>query len=167
MTTLKPVIGFFAAMLLCAAQAAAEDKEPSLTVEMGGAGEWRLRGGSSCGPDIGLEVTVIERWLEIEASVTPLFSRAEAEIGTGLIFRKPFDLSKSLEFLIGAGPEWIFRPAGEKPSSIAAEATVEFVYSPWPERHVGFFIEPAYTYDFGKGHEQAISVTGGLHIGID
>jgi hypothetical protein len=43
---------------------------------------------------------------------------------------------------------------------------VEFVYSPWPERHAGFFIEPKYSYDFGKEHEQSFGVMGGLHIGI-
>ncbi len=160
-------MGLFA-LLLFAPQAQAEDKEPSFVVELGGAGEWGLqRGGSSFGPNVDLEYTVIEHWLEVEAGVTPLFANGQAEIGTDLVFKKPFDLSESLEFLIGAGPEWVHRASGEKPAdSMAGEAIVEFVYSPWPERHVGFFLEPSYSYDFGKGHEQSLGVTGGLHIGI-
>jgi hypothetical protein len=169
MNNCKGMIGICAAMLLFAPKAQAEEKEPSLVFEMGSAGEWGLQhGGSSFGPNVALEYTVIEHWLEFEVGVTPLFSKGQAEIGTDLIFKKPFDLSKSLEFLIGAGPEWVHRTSGEKPvDSIAGEVVVEFVYSPWPERHVGFFIEPAYAYDFGKGHEQSIAVTGGLHIGIE
>jgi len=33
--------------------------------------------------------------------------------------------------------------------SISGVTIVEFVYSRWQERHVGFFLEP-YAYDFGK-----------------
>ncbi|MGA7328903.1 MAG: hypothetical protein WBX25_31560 [Rhodomicrobium sp.] len=162
-------IGIIAVMLLLTPKALAEDKEPSFVVEMGGAGEWGLQhGDSSFGPDVGLEYTVIEHWLEIEVGVMPLFSNGQADIDTELLFKKPFDLTDRLEFLIGAGPEWIHRTNGSKPAdSIAGEVAVEFVYAAWPERHVGLFVEPAYTYDFGKGHEQSITVTGGLHIGIE
>jgi hypothetical protein len=156
-----------AALLLFAGRVEANDKEPSFVIQMGGAGEWELQHGSgSFGPAAALEYTLIKHWLELEVGVTPLFSSGKTEIGTDLIFKKPFELSKSLEFLIGAGPQWIHR-TGENPrDSVAGDIMVEFVYSPWPERHAGFFLEPKYSYDFGKEHEQSFGVMGGLHIGI-
>jgi len=163
------MIGIIAAVLLFASKAQAEDKEPYLFFEMGGAGEWGLQhGGSSAGPAVAVEYTVIEHWLEAEAAVTPRFSNGQTEIGTDLVFKKPFNLSDSLEFLIGAGPEWVHKANGEKPAdSVAGEAVVQFVYSPWPERHVGFFAQPSYSYDFGKGHDQSLGVSAGLRIGIE
>jgi hypothetical protein len=123
-------------------------------------------GGSGFGPAVAIEFTAIEHWLEIEAGVTPLFADGQAETGTELVFKKPFELSQSLEFEISAGPEWVHKRSEKPADSLAGVAIVEFVYSPWPERHLGFFLEPGYAYDFGKGHEQSLGVTGGLHIGI-
>jgi len=68
--------------------------------------------------------------------------------------------------LPSAGDNGLNRSGAQPADSVAGEAVVEFVYSPWPERHVGFFLEPSYAYDFGKGHEQSLGVTAGLHIGI-
>jgi hypothetical protein len=157
--------GILAALVLFAPQAQAEDKEPAWGFEMAGSGGWGLRrGGSSAGPEVALEYTVIEHWLEIEGGFSPQFSKGEAEYDSGLIFKKPFELSKSFEFLIGAGPVWLHRADTD---SVATEAIVEFKYFPWPEKHVAFFIEPDFAYDFGKGHEQSIGVTAGLYVGID
>ena len=84
------------------------------------------------------------------------------------LFKKPFDLTDRLEFLIGAGPEWVHKSGGEKPAdSVAGAAIGEFVYSLWPKQHAGVFIEPSYTYNFGKGHEQSLGISAGLHIGIE
>jgi len=152
------------ALLMVLAPASAEDKEPSLVFEMGGAGGWGLfQGASSFGPEIALEYTVIEHSLEIEIGTSPQFSRGQMEFDTDLVFKKPFELTDRLEFLIGAGPLWLHKPDAD---SVAGEAIAEFVYSPWPDRHVALFIEPDYSYDFGKGHEQSFGVTAGLHIGI-
>jgi hypothetical protein len=163
---IRKAIGFSAALLLSAETSFAEEKEPALVFEMGGGGEFGFRGGTSYGPEIGLEYTIIKRWLEVETSVNPLFRRGQAEIGTDFIFKKPFQITDRLEFLIGAGPEWIHR-TNKEPDSVAGVAITELVYEILPERHVAVFVQPAYSYDFGKGHEQAISVTAGLHIGIE
>jgi hypothetical protein len=158
------MIGSIGALLLFAAAANAEDKEPTLVVVMGGAGGWGLsQGASSFGPEIGLEYTVIEHFLDIELATSAQFSKGQQEFDTDLVFKKPFELSDRLEFLIGAGPVWIRKADAD---SFAGEAIVEFVYSAWPERHVAFFIEPNYSYEFGQGHEQSIGVIAGLHIGI-
>jgi len=157
--------GLIAALFLFTGEAQAEDKEPSLGFEMANGASWGLpHGGSSIGPEVALEYTVLEDWLEIEGGFSPQFSKGQVEYDTGIVFKKPFDLSKSLEFIIGAGPTWVHKLDAD---SIAGEAVVEFKYFPWPERHVAFFVEPGYSYDFGKGHEQSLEVTVGLYVGIE
>jgi len=50
-----------AALLLIGGQARAEEKEPSVLIEMGGVGEWGLRdGGQSFGPTVSIEVTPLK-----------------------------------------------------------------------------------------------------------
>ena len=156
-----------AVLLLVAPSVHAEEKEPSTFIEIGGAGEWGLRhGGFSFGPNLGVEHTIIENWLEIEAGVTPLFAKGQAETGTDFFLKKPFELSKSLEFEAGGGVEWIHKVSGKPSDSMAGEAVVEFIYRPWQDKNFRLFLEPAYAYDFGKEHEQSLSVSGGLKIGI-
>jgi hypothetical protein len=156
-----------AALALSAVAAFAADEEHSIVLEIGGAGDWGFHGGAAYGPDIGLEFTVIKGVLEVATGVTPLISKGNAEIGTDLIFKKPFELSKQLEMLIGAGPEWIYRSGGESQrNSVAAVVVADFVYSQSPESAVAIFVEPAYSYDFGRGHEEAFSITAGLHIAV-
>ncbi|MGO9546911.1 MAG: hypothetical protein ACLPPF_19220 [Rhodomicrobium sp.] len=157
--------GLTAALLLVAGGAQAEDKEPSLGFEMAGVGSWGLpHGGSSFGPEVALEYTVMEDWLEIEGGFSPQFSKGQVEFDTGIVFKKPFELSKSFEFIIGAGPTWVHKLDTD---SVAGEAIVEFKYFPWPERHIAVFVEPGYSYDFGRGHEQSLGVTLGLYVGIE
>ena len=104
------IAGTLASLLLLALKAQAEDrdiKEPSAEIEIGGASERSLsKGGSSFGPTLAVEFTPIEHWLEIEAGVTPLFNRGQMEWDTDLILKKPWALSKTVEFMIGVGPEW-------------------------------------------------------------
>jgi hypothetical protein len=71
-------------LLLFAAAASAEEKEPFAVVQLGAAGEWGLpNGGSSFGPTAAVEFTPIKNWLEIETGVTTLFSRGQTEMGHG------------------------------------------------------------------------------------
>jgi hypothetical protein len=58
----------------------------------------------SFGPTGAIEVSPIENWLEIEAGVTPLFSRGARQWGTDLLFKKPYTLSDNVEFMFGVGP---------------------------------------------------------------
>jgi hypothetical protein len=87
----------FASLFLCCGNAFAQsidvDKEPEpvAIVELGGAGSWNLKGGSSLGADVAAEVTPIENWLELEAGVTPLFTRHSTEWDTDLLFQKALD----------------------------------------------------------------------------
>jgi len=87
--------------------AQATHKEPAATLEFGGTGSWDVKGGSSFGPAVAVEVTPIENWLELEAGVTPLFGNGAREWDTDLLFKKPWTFSKKVEFMAGVGPEWV------------------------------------------------------------
>ncbi len=118
------------------------------------------------GPTAAVEVTPIEDRLELEAGVTPAFSRHGTEWDTDLLFKKPWTLSQKVEFMLGAGPEWVHaREAGVVTNSLAAEIALDFMF--WPHGHrFGWYLEPAYDYGFGRDHEQSIGVSVGLLIAI-
>jgi hypothetical protein len=98
------------------ALAADKDKEPSAIVEIGGASEWSLQNGAaSLGPSIAVEIEPIKEWLELEAGFTPLFRKGNSpEWSTDLLFKKPFTLSQTVEFMIGAGPQWTYTDRGSR-----------------------------------------------------
>jgi hypothetical protein len=170
--SLFPCFGFLCAGFLCSRNAFAQsvDKEPdpAAIVELGGAGSWNLRGGgSSFGPDVAVEITPIENWLELEAGVTPLFTRHSTEWDTDFLFKKPWTLSKKAEFMLGGGPEWVHvRQYGVTTNSIAAEAVLDFMFWPSGKHTFGWFLEPGYEYNFGPGHERSMGISGGLLIAI-
>ena len=141
------------------------DKEPSAILEIGGASEWSLENGAaSLGPSIAVEVEPIKEWLELEAGLTPLLSKGNSpEWSADLPFKKPFALSKSMELMIGAGPARSYTNRARK---IAAEFALDPMVWPWPDRKLGWFVEPTYSYSFSKGHEQAAALSVGLLIPI-
>jgi hypothetical protein len=167
--TISAVIVF---LFLCAGNAAAQsadaDKEIAV-IEVGAAASQSLTGGgSSFGPNFAVEVTPIENWLELEAGVTPLVTRHSTEWDVDLLFKKPWTLSKKVEFMFGVGPEWVHtRQYGITKNSIAAEAIGDFMFWPSAGKHrIGWYLEPGYDYNFGRGHEQSIGISGGLLIAI-
>ena len=137
-------------------------------LEVGGAPSWSVTGGgSSFGPTVAIEVTPIEHWLELEAGVTPLFSRHSKEWDTDLLFKKPWTLSPKVEFMPGVGPEWIHtRKYGVTTNAVAGEAALDFMFWPTAQRRFGWYVEPAYEYSFGRGHEQSVGMSAGLLIAI-
>lgn len=160
------------AVLLQAGQARgqqeAKEKEPAAIVEIGAAGEWELtHGAPGYGPNLAVEVTPIKEWLEVEAGVTPLFRRGQTEWDMDLIFKKPYTLSKTAEFMFGVGPEWAHTIAhGKSSDSLGGEAALDFMFWPWPKRRLGWYMEPTYGYSFASGHEQSASISVGLLIPI-
>jgi hypothetical protein len=164
----KPVL--IAALLLCAGNAVAQpvDKEPVAVVELGEATDWNIKdGGSSLGPSVAIEVTPVENWLELEAGVTPLFSSHTTEWDVDLLFKKPWTLSKKVDFMIGVGPEWVHtKKYGVTTNSISGEAVLDFMFWPSKKHRFGWYIEPGYEYNFGRGHEQSLGFSGGLLIAI-
>lgn len=150
------------------ALAQAAEKDPAAIAELGSATNWNVKGGAaSFGPDFAVEATPIENWLEIEAGVTPLFTRYSTEWDVDVLFKKPWTLSPKAEFMLGAGPEWVHtKQHGAVTNSIAGEAAGDFMFWPTGKRRFGWYLEPAYDYDFGSGHEQSIGMSGGLLIAI-
>jgi hypothetical protein len=160
----------FGLLLFCSRNALADDaKEAAAVVEIGGSVGRNLKdGGSSAGPTVAVELTPIEGWLELEAGVTPSFSRHSTEWGTDLLFKKPWTLSKKMELMLGVGPEWVHtRESGVTRNLLAGEAVLDFML--WPSRwhrRFGWYVEPGYEYTFGPGHEKSLVISGGLLIAI-
>ena len=152
-----------------AAAQSVEAQKDIAVVEVGAATSVSLKdGGSSFGPDLAVEVTPIENWLELEGGVTPLFTSHSTEWDLDLLFKKPWTLSKKAEFMFGVGPEWVHtRRSGVTTNSLAGEAVLDFMFWPSAGKHrFGWYLEPGYDYNFGRGHEQSIGISGGLLIAI-
>jgi hypothetical protein len=144
------------------------DKDPGLILELGAATNWNVRGGAATfAPNLAAEVTPIDEWLEIEAGVSPFYTRHSTEWDTDLLFKKPWTFSRKREFMLGIGPEWVHvTRSGKTTNSISGEAAADFMFWPSGKHRFGFFLEPAYDYSFADGHEQSVGMTAGLLIGI-
>ena len=162
--------GLTVALLLLGRMAVSqtEGEEPAAVVELGGAGEQSLKGGgANFGPTIAVEVTPIENWLELEGGMTSLFSHGKTEWDTDLLFKKPWTLSDKVEFMIGAGPEWVRTTGrGSTDNSVSGEVVLDFMFWPSSKHRFGWYLEPSYSYDFGRGHEQSLGISAGLLIAI-
>ena len=142
-------------------------EEPSAILEIGGASETDLKGGTGFGPSLSVEATPIEDLLEIEAGVAPLFSHGQTEWDADFLFKKPYTLSDTAEFMAGVGPSWSHTlNAGKTSDSLGAELALDFMFWPWKNREVGWYMEPSYGFNFGHGHEQSLSMNIGLLIPI-
>jgi hypothetical protein len=144
------------------------EKEPAAVIELGAAaGRSLTEGKSSVGPTVGVEITPIENWLELEAGVTPLFRRHSTEWSIDLLFKKPWTLTDKREFMLGIGPEWIHTNAyGMKMNSVGVEVAPDFMFWSSKKHRFGWYLEPSYEYKFGPGHEHSLGISGGLLIGI-
>ena len=81
------------------------EKEPAAVVELGGAaGRSLTEGQSNFGPTVAVEVTPIANKLELEAGITPLFRRHSTEWSIDVLFKKPWTISETKEFMLGIGP---------------------------------------------------------------
>ena len=149
-------------------QEANEDKDPKAILEVGAATSWNFSGGAATfAPDFAAEVTPIENWLELEAGVSPFFTRNSTEWDVDLLFKKPWTLSKKAEFMFGVGPQWVhLRQNGKVTNSVAGEVAGDFMFWPTGKHRFGWYLEPAYDYSFAAGHQQSIGMSAGLLIGI-
>jgi hypothetical protein len=136
--------------------------------EIGGAANLNFKGGGwNFGADLAVEVTPIENWLELEAGVTPTFATHATEWETDFLLKKPWTFSPNVEFMPGAGPAWIHeRASGVTTNSVSVEAALDFMFWPSPKHRFGWYFEPGYEYNFGKGHEQSVGISCGLLVAI-
>jgi len=144
------------------------EKDPVAILEIGAATSWNIQGGAATfAPDFAVEVTPIENWLELEAGTTPYFTSTATEWDTDLLFKKPWTLSQKAEFMFGIGPEWVHkRQNGSSTNSVALEFAGDFMFWPARKHRFGWYLEPAYDYNFARGHEQSIGISAGLLIAI-
>lgn len=157
------------ALLPSLPQASAEERqgEPSALIEVGGAGEWSSKGTPSFGPAVGIEVEPIEEWLEIEAGTAYLIHGRSTELETDLLFKKPFTLSDTVEFMAGVGPSWSHGVRGDDAGDrFGIEAAGDFMIWPWEGRKIGWYVEPSYGYSFARNHEQTFGLSAGMIIPI-
>jgi hypothetical protein len=149
-------------------QGSSEDKDPAAILEIGASTSWNVTGGAATfAPNVAVETTPIENWLELEAGVSPFYTRTSTEWDTDLLFKKPWTISSKAEFMLGIGPEWVYlRQNGKSTNSIAGEVAGDFMFWPARKHHFGWFLEPAYDYSFARGHQQSIGMSGGLLIAI-
>src|ERR1700683_2305270 len=147
-STARPVLNSRRLVLIASlcffgnAFAQSDEQELAAVVEVGGAASQSVTGAeASFGSTFEVEVTPIEKWLELEAGVTPLFKRHSTEWDTDLLFKKPWTLSKKAEFMVGIGPEWIHtRQNGMKANSFAAEAVLDFMFWPSAKHRFGWYL---------------------------
>jgi hypothetical protein len=151
-----------------AAFAQPSEKDPIAIVELGGAAGRSLTDRSwNFAPTAAVEVTPIEKWLELEMGVTPIYTRSSTEWDTDLLFKKPWTLSRKVEFMFGVGPQWVHkREAGVVTNAVAGEAVLDFMFWPWANRRFGWYFEPGYEYTFGHAHERSLGFSAGLLIKI-
>jgi hypothetical protein len=142
--------------------------DPRVILEIGAATSWEFSGGAAVfAPNLAAEVTPIENWLEIEAGVSPFYTRNSTEWDTDLLFKKPWTLSPKAEFMFGIGPEWVhLSQNGKTSNSISAEIAGDFMFWPTGRHRFGWYLEPAYDVSLAGDHEQSIGMSAGLLIGL-
>ena len=144
------------------------DDDPRVILEVGAASSWTTSGGAATfAPSLAAETTPIENWLELEAGLTPVYTRNSHEWDADFLFKKPWTLTPKTEFMIGVGPGWSHVTQDGKASEIfSGEVAGDFMFWPTGRHHFGWFLEPAYEYNFAAGHQKSIALTAGLLIGL-
>jgi hypothetical protein len=132
-------------------------------IEAGAAGERSSRDRvANFGATVAVETTPIEEWLELEFGVTALATSGHTELSSDLVFKKPFRLSPTAEFMIGFGPTvaHLRGPGGGTTHGI--EVALDFMF--WRGKDRGWYLEPGWSKNAGGG-ERSFSLNGGLLFG--
>jgi Bacterial SH3 domain len=142
-----------------------EGPEHSLVVEIGPAGEWPLNGERpNLGGTIAAEIEPIENWLELEFGFTTLSTTGYTELSSDLLFKKPFPISPTAEFMAGLGPSFSRTLNGpDRGDSWSVEFALDWMF--WPTKTLGWFIEPTWSINPRNG-QQAAAVSSGILIGF-
>ncbi|RDI97490.1 hypothetical protein DVT68_17270 [Dyella solisilvae] len=151
-------------LLTCLQARADDDKDIPVRIEFGGAGEWSLEDHQiQRGPSVAIEFEGFKDY-EIEVGTAPLRHGHTTEWNTDVIIKKEYALSPHFEFEAGLGPEWNHTVGSHISNSAGAEVEAELIYWTSERHHFGWYLEPAYGYDFGKEHEQSLGIGIGLTV---
>jgi hypothetical protein len=158
--------GIFLALALAGVAAAKdEDAEHKFVLELGTAGEWPLTNEpGNFGGTFAVEFEPIENWLELEFGITTLNTTGHSDLSGDLLFKKPFKITPSFEFMIGAGPSVSQTLNGpDRGTKVSAEFALDFMF--WPTKDVGWFFEPTYSINPRTG-ERSAAFSVGLLFGF-
>lgn len=137
----------------------------TIIIGLGGAGELELPEGSAhAGGSLFVEWEAIDRWLELELGASVLAAEGGVEVPIDLLFKKPFRLSRSIEVMVGLGPEVVrVSTPAKKTTLIGVEFAVDFML--WPSQHVGLWVEPTYGVVFNSAARSGLACTAGIIFG--
>jgi hypothetical protein len=160
-----------AALLVLATAAARGQSAPAqgddhrAVIEIGLAGERGMTGTStSAGGTVAVEFTPIENWLELESGVTALRGAGHSEFAVDLLFKKPWRLSVTSEFMAGVGPELSYHSGTGAGTSVATEVVADWMF--WPTKNVGWYLEPSYSFTAVSRGERNVGIAAGLILGV-
>jgi hypothetical protein len=156
---MRRAIGLSAALaaLLPAVPSPAEPR--GWVLEIGPAAEWPLQGDPpNYGASIAIEREVIDGWLEIELGMSGLWTAGRAELSWDLLLKKPFTLSPTVEFMVGAGPSYA-QPTNGDAGTVGLVFALDLMV--WPQPRVGWFIEPTFSVTPSTG-QTSFGATAGL-----
>ena len=109
-------------------------------------------------------MTPIEHWLELEVGFTAISGDGTTEMPVSVLLKKPWQISRSFEFMIGVGPELVYSAGRERGTSWGVSSVLDFMF--WPRRNVGWYVEPGYEVTFRDGAtHHGLAVAAGLLIG--
>jgi hypothetical protein len=146
-----------------AAQDGPPDVDHAIVFELGAEGDWSHADGLHMGGTFAFEVTPIEHWLELEFGVSVIHHPVGVEIPVDLLFKKPWRLSRTVEFMAGVGPELI-RSTVEHRTFWGLSAVGDLMV--WPRQNVGWYLEPGIERTFERGaHETGFAMAAGLILG--
>jgi hypothetical protein len=163
-------LGLFALFVVtartaCGQAAAAQGDDHRAVIEIGLAGERGLTGStSSAGGTVAVEFTPIEDWLEMESGVTMLRGAGHNEIAVDLLFKKPWRLSATAEFMAGLGPEVSYHSGPGAGTSLATEVILDWMF--WPKKNVGWYLEPSYSFTALSGGDRSVGISLGVIVGV-
>jgi hypothetical protein len=143
----------------------AGDEDHAIVYELGWAGEYSAAEGFHAkGATFAFEVTPVKDRLELECGVTAIRATGTTETSVDLLFKKPWSLSRRVEFMAGVGPEVIHASGVEAGTFWGVSGVADFMF--WPKPNVGWYLEPGYEAVFRAGAtRQGFAVAAGLIIG--
>jgi hypothetical protein len=143
----------------------ADAEDHVIVYEVGWAGDWsHAEGLHPNGGTVAFEVTPVEHWLELEIGFTAIRADASTEIPVDILFKKPWQISRTFEFMIGAGPEIVHATGPDSGTFWGLSSVLDFMF--WPKRNVGWYLEPGYEVTFRNGaSHHGLGINAGLLIG--
>jgi hypothetical protein len=151
MILLARLLASFATVICCTGHAFDQEHaaaDHSLVLKIGPALERGLEGKSTiAGAAVAMEVTAIEDWLAVELGATRLSGNGRRANSVELLFKKPFQLSRTAEVMIGLGPQ-VGRAfsGGVSAKSKSVQFVVDFMFPDYPRGSASELVGPAHSH---------------------